>query len=143
MGFSLVGAFAILSVTLMVALEIFSGNILPAVTNVNYAFKDLKDRSVETAHTNITISNISTTANGSNYDLNITIYNGGSITSAVRDFTVLINGTAVIFSSSRLFLFPKNTVYLNIYNLVGEGSRDLKVISANGVSTYDQYIVSV
>ena len=142
MGFSFVGAFAILGVTLMIAFEIFTGSLLPAVSNVNYSLKHMKDRTDDISHTNITIDSIITTANVSNYDLNISVKNVGSITLKAVDFNILVNGSSKTFSFSDSYLYPENTIYFNVFNLPGEGNRKLKIISPNGVSDYIEYTIS-
>ncbi len=139
MGFSYVGAFAILGVSLLIGLEVFMGSMLPAVSTVNDSFSEMKNRAVDKTQSDITIDSVSTVSNGSNYDINVSLNNTGSVTFDIDDCNLLINGSITSFSCSNRYLYPTNTVYLLVYNLAGEGVRKIKVIADTGVSDYARY----
>ena len=141
MGFSVVGATAVIGVSLLIALEILSGSLLPTVTHANDSYDDLINRAIQKAHTNINISSITTEINGSNYDHNITVENIGSITLKITDFNILINGTITTFSCSDTYLYPEATTILHIYDLPGAGAHKAKVVTENGITDYYSYTI--
>ncbi len=141
MGFSLVAAFAVIGVSILIAIEIFTGSLLPAITDVDESYDDLVDRTVEMVQTDINISSVSISAYGLNYNHSITLKNTGSITLNTSDFTILINGVAQQFSCSDSYLYPEKETYLNVSNLPGAGNKILKVISENGISDYYEYTI--
>jgi len=143
MGFSIAGAFAVIGVTLFIALDVFLAGMMPAVSDVNYGFHEMKDRAVFQKQTNISITSISTVANDSNYDLKINVSNEGSTTLKTIDFNILINGTNYLFNRSKQFLYPEKFVNFTVPSLSGTGNRILKIITPVGVSDYENYTISV
>lgn len=141
MGFSLVAAFVVIGVSILIAIEIFTGSLLPAITDVDESYDDLLDRTVEMAQTDINISSVSTSAYGLNYNHSITLKNTGSITLNTSDFTILIDGVTQQFICPDSYLYPEKETYLNVSNLPGDGNKRLKVISENGISDYYEYII--
>jgi len=141
MGFSLVGAFAIIGVSILMVFEIFTGNLLPAVTDYNDAYDNMKERIIEQVQTDILITNVTTYNNASNYDLNFTVENTGGCTLKTNDFNVLINGTSQSFTSTSSYIYIDSSVYFNVTNLPGSGERRLKVVTNNGVSDYYTYTI--
>lgn len=139
MGFSLVAAFAVIGVSVLIAIEIFIGSLLPAITDIDDSYNDMVDRTVDRVQTDINITGVSVSVNGSNYDHNITLENTGSVTLNTDDFTILINGTFQQFSCSDTYLYPEKETYFNISNLPGSGIKRLKVITDNGISDYYEY----
>jgi len=142
MGFSLVGATAIIGVSLIIALEIIIGTTVPTITNVHDSFDKMRNRAIEQVQTDINITSVRTLVNGSDHDINITIDNTGSITLETEDFDILVNGTSYSFTSSKSYLHPKNTVYFNVSSLKGTGIRRLKVITNNGISDYYEFNIT-
>jgi len=138
-GFSLVAAFAVIGVSILIAIEIFIGGLLPAITDIDDSYDDMVDRTVDRVQTDINITGVSVSVNGSNYDHNITLENTGSVTLNTDDFTILINGTFQQFSCSDTYLYPEKETYFNIFNLPGSGIKRLKVITDNGISDYYEY----
>jgi archaellum component FlaF (FlaF/FlaG flagellin family) len=141
MGFSLVAAFAVIGISILIAIEIFTGSLLPAITDVDESYDDLLDRTVKMAQTNINISSVFISTYGLNYNHSITLKNTGSITLNTSDFTILINGVTQQFSCPDSYLYPEKETYLNVPNLPGDGNKRLKVISENGISDYYEYII--
>lgn len=141
MGFSLVAAFAVIGVSILIAIEIFIGSMHPAITDIDDSYDDMIDRNVDRVQTDINITGVSVSVNGSNYDHNITLENAGSITLNTDDFIILINGTFQQFSCSDTYLYPEKETYFNIYNLTGSGIKRLKVVTDNGISDYYEYSV--
>jgi len=140
-GFSLVAAFAVIGVTILISIEILTGAILPVLTDFDDSYEEMIERKIDRTQTKINITNVSTSVNGSNYDYNITVENAGSITLNTADFIILINGTKQQFFCLDPYLYPKKNSYFNVYNLSGSGTKLLKVITENGISDYYQYIV--
>jgi len=139
MGFSLVAAFAIIGVSLLVSIELLTGAILPAITDIGDSYADMADRSIDRVQTNINITNVSISSNNSNYDHNVTVKNSGSVTLKTSDFTILINGSVQQFSCSNSYLYPEKIAYFNIYNLSENEPKILKVVTENGISDYYEY----
>ena len=138
MGFSTSAAFAILGVCLVVCIDILSSSVLPAASELERSYKKLEDRLVERANTDIEITNI-TKSLGNPYNISITVKNTGSINLEVEDFTVMVNGIVEDFSYNSPYLYPENTVILNITNLTYTGLVRVKVVTGNGVSDYETY----
>ncbi|KYK27500.1 hypothetical protein AYK20_02805 [Thermoplasmatales archaeon SG8-52-1] len=141
MGFSLVAATAIIGVGLVMAIEIIVGITLPTMTDVHESLKDMKNRAIDQIQTQISITDVTSTSNGSNYDINITIDNIGSVTLETDYFNVLINGTQNAFSCSKPNIYPENEVYFNVYNFQETGSMRLKVVTNNGISEYYDFTI--
>lgn len=139
MGFSLVGAAAIIGVSILMGIEIIVSTTIPTIIDVHDAFDDMRDRAIAQVQTDINITDVSSVVNGSNYDINITIENTGSVTLETSFFDILINGTKKDFSCSRSYIHPENQVYFNILNLSGSGLRRLKVVTNNGIADYYEF----
>ena len=133
---------AIIGVSIVLAIEIIVSTTIPTITNVHDSYDEMRDRSIDRLQTDINISVVNTPSNGSNYDLNVTIKNTGSITLEPSDFTLLINGSLKEFTCTSTYFFPENTVNLIVYNQPGSGERRLKVITNNGISDYYTYMIT-
>jgi archaellum component FlaF (FlaF/FlaG flagellin family) len=140
MGFSLIAAAAILGLTLFMAAEIITSEVLPTIEGINDSYGDLRDRIRDQLQTDINITVVSRSDNGANYDYNISVKNTGSITLDTKDFMILINGTGYPFTCSHRYLHPENTVYFRIVDVVGAEAKRIKVISNNGIADYYAYI---
>ncbi len=136
MGFSLVAATAIIGVSIIMCLEIIVGTTIPTVTNLNESFDNMKNRAIYQIQTCIDITNVTYEINGSNYDINITVKNNGSITLQTTNFNTIINGIKCEFYCSKSYLFPEHEVYFNILNISGAGEKRLKIVTNNGISDY-------
>ena len=136
MGFSLVAAAAIIGVSILMAIEILAGTTIPTITDVYDSFDDMRDRAIDQVQTDINITDVTSEANGSNYDINITVENIGSTTLETVYFNILINGVEKQFTCSKSYLHPENEVYFNVSSLQGTGDRRLKVVTDNGISDY-------
>lgn len=141
MGFSLVAAAAIIGVSSLMVIELLTGAVLPTLSEVNDSYDDMKNRAINQVQTDINTTAIYTIPNGSNYDLNITIENIGSITLETDHFNILINGTNRQFNCSHSYLYPERKIYFTVNNLSGTGTKRLKVITNNGISDYYEYTV--
>lgn len=141
MGFSLVAAAAIIGVSVLMAIEIIVSTTIPTLTDVHDAFEDMRDRAIDKVQTEINITDVSSEANGSNYDINVTVENTGSVTLETAYFDILINGTKNEFTCSKSYLHPENEVYFNVSSLSGSGKRRLKVVTNNGISDYYEFIL--
>ena len=141
MGFSVIAAAAILGLTLFMAVEIIASDLLPTIEDMNKSYDDMKDRHQNQLQSDINITTALRSANGLNYDYNISVKNTGSATLFTKDFQILINGSEYQFTCSRENLYPENTVYFYILNVEGAGSQRLKIITNNGIADYYTYII--
>ena len=141
MGFSLVGAAAIIGVTVLVVMEIIVGTTIPTVTTINDSYKEMKNRSIEQIQTDINITSATAVANGSDHhDLTFVVNNSGSVSLEPADFDVIVNGTKVTFTCTTTYLFPENEATFTVNYVDGRsGSRRLKVITENGIEDYYTY----
>lgn len=142
MGFSVSAATAIIGVAILISFEVMVADVIPTIKDTNEAYDEMKERVVDQIQTDVNITSVRTTANASNYDLNITVENTGSITLETENFNILINGTKHTFTCSKTYLHPENSVYFNITNLPGSGNRRLKVVTNNGISDYYEYTIT-
>ena len=136
MGFSLVAAAAIIGVSIVMAIEIIVGTTIPTITDVHDSFDDMRDRAINQVQTDINITDVTSEVNGSNYDINITVENIGSITLETTYFNILVNGTEMEFTCSKSYLHPENEIYFNVSSLESTGPRRLKIVTDNGISGY-------
>lgn len=136
MGFSLVAATAIIGVSLVMCLEIIFGATIPTITDLHQSFNDMRIRAIDQIQTNIDIISVTSEINGSNYDINVTVKNIGSITLQTKYFDILINGIKNNFTYSKSYIFPEHEVYFNVLNISGTGEMRLKIVTNNGVSDY-------
>jgi len=136
MGFSLVGATAIIGVAVLISLELILGSTIPTITEVHESYDEMKDRSIEQVQSNINITNIEAVRNDSNYDINITVQNTGSITLDTTNFNVIISGIDRIFTCETTYIYPENSAWLIIDNLALSGTPRVKVVTNNGISDY-------
>jgi len=137
MGFSLVGAAAIICVSIVMAIEIMVGATIPTLTDTYDSFDEMRDRAINQIQTDIDIESVTSEKNGSNYyDINITLENIGVITLETSYFNILINGTDTKFTCNNMYIYPENKVYFNVSNLESTGPRRLKVVTDNGLSDY-------
>jgi archaellum component FlaF (FlaF/FlaG flagellin family) len=141
MGFSLSAAAAIIGISILISVEIFIGTLLPTTTNLYDSYKEMKERIINQIQTDISIIGVATSSNGSNYDLNITLENTGSISLETRYFNVLINGTNKQFSCLKTNLYPNEEIYFNVTNLSGIGEKKIKIITNNGISDHYEYMI--
>lgn len=139
MGFSLIAAAAILGLTLFMAVEIITSELLPTIEDMNKSYGDMKDRYQNQLQSDINITLVLQSPNGSNYDYNISVKNTGSATLFTKDFQILINGSEYQFTCSRANLYPENIVFFQIMNIAGNGSQRVKVITNNGIADYYTY----
>jgi archaellum component FlaF (FlaF/FlaG flagellin family) len=142
MGFSLVAAAAIVGVSLVMGLEIIVGTTIPTITNINESYNEMRNRAIDQVQTNINITSVTSEINGSNYDINITVENVGSVTLEPTYFNILINGIKNEFTCSKTFLYPENEVYFNVLNISGSGECRLKIVTNNGISDYYMFILT-
>lgn len=141
MGFSVIAAAAILGLTLFMAVEIIASDLLPTIEDMNKSYDELKERHQNQLQSDINITIVLRSANGSNYDYNISVKNTGSATLFTNDFEILINGSEYQFTCPRENLYPENTVYFHIMNVASAGSQRVKVITNNGIADYYTYTI--
>jgi len=139
LGFSLSAATAIIGVGIVISLELIVSTTIPTITDVHDSYDIMRDRSIDLLQTNINISKIETSINGSNHDINITVRNTGSTTLKTNKFEILINGTCEQFYCASSYIYPENSVIFRLYNIRGSGTRRVKVVTNNGISDYREY----
>lgn len=139
MGFSLIGAAVVLGLTVFMAVEIITSNLLPSMENINDSYDDMNQRYRDQVHTTINITSVSRTANGSTFEYNISVKNIGSITLKTEGFMILLNGYECDFTASQTYIYPENTVHFRIENITGAGTTRIKVITNNGIADYQVY----
>jgi archaellum component FlaF (FlaF/FlaG flagellin family) len=139
MGFSLVGAAAIIGVSILMIIEIIISNGVPTITNVDEAFDEMRNRAVDQVQTDINITGVTSVVNGSGYDINITVENTGSVTLETANFDILINGTINDFSCSKSYSHPENIVYFDVPSITSLGLQKIKVVTNNGISDYYEF----
>lgn len=139
MGFSTVAAATIMGVSFIIVINIFSGGVIPTLSDYRESFKNMEERSVERIQTDINITEITNTG-GVFYDFNITVKNIGSTTLETGDFTILINGTNKPFTVNKSHLYPEKEAVFTV-NLTGAGLKRVKIITENGISDYGEHMV--
>jgi archaellum component FlaF (FlaF/FlaG flagellin family) len=139
MGFSLIAAAAILGVTLFMTGEIIVSDLLPTIEEMNTSYADMKDRINEQIQTDIKITGVSRTLNGTTFEYTLSVENTGSTTLCTNDFVILINGSQCDFSCSYNYLYPENTASFIVSNQVGDSLKRMKVITDNGIGDYYTY----
>jgi flagellar protein FlaF len=142
MGFSVTASSGIIGISILVIIELSVGSIYPAYQDVTEVYKEMKDRCLEQLHTDLRITSVNTTINGTGYDLNITIENTGSSTIDTTKCHVLINGTLHQFQGTNEYIYPESQEHLNLFQLHGTGDHRLKIITKNGISDYYTYSIS-
>jgi len=141
MGFSTTAAVAIIGLSIFISLEIFTGSIIPSITDYDTSYQNMVDRKVDTLQTTINITTISVTAYGLNYNHTITLHNIGSITIDASKCMVLINGINQQFTCSESYIYPEKQAFFNITNLPGDGEKTAKIITENGIEDYYIYTI--
>lgn len=141
MGFSLTAAFAILSISMLVSIEIFSSLILPTIDEFEKSNTQMIKRYNDKLGTCINITEINVTNNLSNYDYNITIENIGKTVLTTSEINILINGTLQEFHCSDEYMLPLTHSYFIFNNLQVSGNIRFKAITENGIEDYVQIIV--
>lgn len=136
MGFSLSASFAIIGISILLSLEIISGGILPQLTEIHESQQHMIQRQITRSQTDFSITNMTSSINGSNYDYNITIENSGSETINIEKCMILINGNIQNFIFNDAYLFPKKQTNLIIYNTNQSEEPRIKILTSNGVESY-------
>jgi archaellum component FlaF (FlaF/FlaG flagellin family) len=139
MGFSLIASAAILGVTLFMAVEIITSDLLPTIEGINDSYDDMKNRIRDQIQTDINITGVIQSVNGTNFDYNISVQNIGSVTLNTEDFMVLINGSEHQSTCSHIYLYPENIVFFQVVNATGTSSTRIKIITNNGIADYYTY----
>jgi len=140
MGLSVAAAAAIIGVSTLVAMGTLTGDLLPVTTDIYDSYKEMKNRYVDQIQTDIIISGVTNSSNGTDYNINITVENTGSTNLETRHFNILINGESQEFICSSSYLFPEDVAYFNV-NFISSGSKKLKVVTNNGISDYYEYVI--
>ena len=140
MGLSLAAAAAIIGVSTLVAIGTLTGTLLPVTTDIYDSYKEMRNRYVDQIQTDIIISGVTNSSNGTNYDINITVENTGSTNLETRHFNILINGEIQGFTCSSSYLFPEEEIYFNVTG-INNGNKKMKVVTDNGISDYYEYMI--
>ena len=143
MGFEVTVVIAIFFVSALVV-GTFSYTALSASSDiVTDASVDQYQLQNKRLHTSITIDHSVPGASGGTYDLTVTLTNTGSETLRFDELNVLIDGhiESYTFNESAAFWVPAETRSLTVPDLTGAGTHRLKVVTENGISAYDTYMV--
>jgi len=141
MGFSVIAASAIIGVSVLIALELVVGTTFPIMTDVQSSYKEMKDRSIEQVQTDINITTVTAVSNASNWDLNISIENLGSISLETSKFNILVDGIDKTFVCNDAYLYPQGIVNFIIYDYNADDSTLIKAIAENGISDYFNIVI--
>jgi archaellum component FlaF (FlaF/FlaG flagellin family) len=136
MGFSVVAASAIIGVSVLIALEIVVGTTFPNMSDIHNCYKEMKDRSIEQVQTDINITRVNVVINDTNWDVNISIENSGSISLKTSKFNILLNGTNQIYECDDTYLHPSDISYFIIPNYDAGSYIRIKAITENGISDF-------
>ena len=139
MGFSLSASFAIIGATVLVAIEIFTGVIIPDTTDIADAFQHRLNKDIETVQTEIEITDVTLTINGSNYDFQVNLTNTGSQPIKLDDCQVLIDGIIFPFTAEIPYVLPLNSTNISLKNIVSTGKGRLKIVTSHDYQEYSQY----
>lgn len=135
----MIAAAAILGITLFMAVEIVTTDLLPTIEDINTSYGRMKDRIQNQLQTAITITLVEQSNNATDYAYNITVLNTGSSTLPTDNFVILINGSECHFICSNQYLYPKNIAYFHVVNQTSRGAKRMKVITNNGIAAYYTY----
>ena len=138
MGFSLSAAFAIIGMSIFVAIEIFSTQFSPVIYDYENSNSELIERYIKRIETNINITQVNITSNLTNYDFNITIKNTGANVLKTNEINVLINGNLESFQCNDKYIIPIVETNLILKNLNYNGIVRIKIITGNGIEEYKE-----
>ena len=141
MGFSISATAAIIGVAVIMVLEVSFATMFPIITDLDESYKEMSERAIESVQTKIEIQNITVQINGSLHDLSIQVKNSGSTVIENTYVDLLINGTISEFTTSEEYWFPESNYTILVNGVSGSGLQRIKLISKNGVSDYDTYVV--
>lgn len=94
-------------------------------------------------HTDIKVENSTADSFAGNYNLTVTLSNTGSETLHFDKLNVLVDGNLESYTYSDIAATwtPDETRNLTITELSGLGVHRVKVVTENGISAYDSYLV--
>jgi archaellum component FlaF (FlaF/FlaG flagellin family) len=141
MGFSLSASFAIIGATVLVAIELFTGAVIPDTMDIADAFQLRLDHDIKTSQTKINISGVTVTLNGTNYDFQINLTNTGGQPICLFECQLLIDGVVTPFNSDDSYLLPLNTTRIDLENIQSTGQGRIKIVTAKDCPAYHQYQV--
>ncbi len=136
MGFSLIASAVVISISIAMAVEIFTGDVFPTVDHINTAYEGLKGRIDTQAHTDINITSISRLQSDDAYDYTIIVQNTGSVTLPTATMTILFNGTKEPFTASTAYLYPESTATFSVNGIAGASGKRIKVVTVNAIADY-------
>ena len=139
MGFSLSASFAIIGATILVAIEIFTGTILPDTMDIADAFQHRLDHDIKTLQTEIEIASVSLTPNGTNYDFQVNLTNTGSESIYLDKCQILIDGVIIPFTTDVSYVLPLNSTVINLNNIESTGQGRIKFVTSTNCPAYSQY----
>ncbi len=132
MGFSTSAAVVIFAASIVYMAAIFYPLVNLSSHRVMEAKKNFNEMQDDKLNTRIMIAN--TQVSGS--DINVTVYNNGSVTLDSSKLDVIYDGTfyTSFAVSSQGVWVPKSPIYVTIIN--GMTGKRVKIIAANGASDY-------
>lgn len=99
----------------------------------------MKNRLKDQLQTDVNITAVIQSVNGTNFDYNISVQNIGSVTLKTKDFMILINGNEYKSTCSHTYLYPENIVFFRVPNAGGSNPTRIKIITNNGIADYYTY----
>ena len=110
---------------------------------VDDASYEQNEMQIKRLHTDILIDSSTPSGSGTPYNLNITVSNTGSETLQSDELNVLVDGIiqSYNFTPTTTTWTPDEVKTLTLAGLSGLGSHRVKVVTENGISDYDTYIV--
>lgn len=143
MGYSVSAAFSILVVASVLSLTYLYNSFDQAVDRIEKGVTNNFGDLFTSYNSGIDVVNVSTTASGGSYDLEIIVLNTGSETLDARDYTYLEGGSIISYTTlSDNYHLPDKNITVTFTDISGTGSRRLKVVTDHGNSAYETYVVS-
>lgn len=134
MGFSLAAAAAIIGVAVLISIELIVGTTIPTITEINEAYDDMTDRSIEQVQTDITITNAVYVLPNTL----ISVDNTGSTTVNSTNCNILLNGVSKTFTCTLSNIHPEQTATFSFAEQAVNGDI-IKIITPNGVTDYHEF----
>ncbi|MEM4258229.1 MAG: hypothetical protein QXL17_03640 [Candidatus Thermoplasmatota archaeon] len=141
MGFSLVAAFGIISISVIIGLQIFTATVIPSISETHTSFIHCVNRGMNKIQTDISISNVVIVENGPNYNHIVSVKNIGSTTLSTAQCSIVLNGVVYPHSCPEAYLYPQQTVEFTLEDIPGAGIQRLKVITDYGIADYYEYTI--
>ncbi|SFM88699.1 hypothetical protein [Methanolobus profundi] len=114
-----------------------SNDVIDSASDDKYRMQSMK------LQTDIVVDDSIPDISGSDYNLTLTVSNTGSETLHFDRLNVLVDGNlqAYTYTETADFWTPEESRNLTVTGLSGLGMHRVKVVTENGISAYDTYLV--